>query len=253
MHAVLINKTRTKERKMNDIGISSKLDTDRIEHLFKIGIFAALMVLAGDMLLGYGVSEPGTTGLEANFSRYMSVPDLRIFWSATLGLIGIPTECLCYFGVYRLMAERSDKHAHAYRAGIFGALILGALVHVVCCAAAYFCKAVRALSPDTAMDGTMRFMGYFLLPATVIFMIFFGILIGVQISAFAKEKTPLPKWCWVFTPLFGVLSTLIMKLSGDHALTNAIATGWISVGNLWTFGGLLIMSRKHLHDTGENT
>ena len=87
---------------MNDIGISSELDAARVEHLFKIGIFAALIVLAGDMLLGFGVSEPGTTGLEANFSRYMTVPDWRIFWSATLGLIGIPLECLCYFGVYRL-------------------------------------------------------------------------------------------------------------------------------------------------------
>ena len=63
---------------MNDIGISSKLDAARIEHLFKIGIFAALMVLVGDMLLGWGVSEAGTKGLEANFSRYMTVPDVRI-------------------------------------------------------------------------------------------------------------------------------------------------------------------------------
>lgn len=236
---------------MNEIGISSKLDAARIEHLFKIGMIAALMVLVGDMLLGYGVSEQGTAGLEANFSRYMSVPDLRIFWSATLGLIGIPLECLCYFGVYRLMAERSPKHAHAYRAGIFGALILGALVHVVCCAAAYFCKTVKAFSPDAAMSETVRFIGYFLLPATGIFMIFFGILIGVQISAFAGEKTPLPKRCGVFSPLFGVLSTVIMKLSGDHALTNAIATGRISVGNLWTFGGLLIMMKKYLHNTEE--
>lgn len=242
--------TQQRRDKMNDIGISSKLDTARIEHLFKIGIFAVLMVLAGDMLLGYGVSESGTKGLEASFSRYMTVPDWRIFWSATLGLIGIPLECLCYFGVYRLMAERSPKHAHAYRAGIFGALILGALVHVVCCAAAYFCKSVKAFSHDTAMDETVRFMGYFLLPATLIFLVFFGILIGVQISAFSKEKTPLPKWCWVFTPLFGVLLTTIMKLTGDHSLTNAIATGWISVGNLWTFGGLLIISRKHLHKVG---
>lgn len=236
---------------MNDIGISSELDAARVEHLFKIGIFAALIVLAGDMLLGFGVSEPGTTGLEANFSRYMTVPDWRIFWSATLGLIGIPLECLCYFGVYRLMAQKSQKHAHAYRAGIFGAMILGALVHVVCCAAAYFCKTVKAFSPDTAMSETVRFMGCFLLPATVIFMIFFGILIGVQISAFAGNKTPLPKWCLIFTPLFGILSTVIMKLIGDYALTNAIATGWISVGNLWTFGGLLIMVKKYLHNTGD--
>ena len=236
---------------MNDIGISSKLDIERIEHLFKIGIFAALMVLAGDMLLCWGVSEPGTAGLEAFFSRCMSVSDGRIFWSAALGLMGIPLKCLCFFGVYRLMAEKSLKHAHAYRAGIFGVLMLGALVHVVSCAAVYFFKTVKALSPWAAEEKTVRFIGYFLLPATVIFLIFFGILTGVQISAFAKEKTPLPKWCWVFTPLFGALPALLMKLSGDHAFTNAAAAGWISIGDLWTFGGLLIMSKKYLHETGE--
>ena len=47
------------------------------------------------------------------------------------GLVGIPIEVLSYFGVYRLMADRSSKHAHAYRAGIFGMLIFGVLVHVM--------------------------------------------------------------------------------------------------------------------------
>ena len=31
------------------------LDWNRIRHLLKVGIFAALMVLAGDMLLGWGM------------------------------------------------------------------------------------------------------------------------------------------------------------------------------------------------------
>ena len=66
------------------------------------------------------------------------VSDARIFWSALLGLVGIPIEVLSYFGVYRLMADRSSKHAHAYRAGIFGMLIFGALVHVMCCAVPFF-------------------------------------------------------------------------------------------------------------------
>ena len=40
--------------KFNDIGISKNLDWDRIAHLFKIGIVAALMGLAGDLVLGWG-------------------------------------------------------------------------------------------------------------------------------------------------------------------------------------------------------
>ncbi|MCM1327729.1 MAG: hypothetical protein NC094_13785 [Bacteroidales bacterium] len=27
-------------------------------------------------------------------------------------------------------------------------------------------------------------------------------------------------------------------------LTNALATGWISIGNLWMFGGLLLITKE---------
>ena len=37
-----------------------------------------------------------------------------------------------------------------------------------------------------------------------------------------------------------------MRLIGDHAITNALAAAWISVGNLWTMGGLLaVCSKQH--------
>ena len=77
---------------MND---HQSLDWNRIRHLLKVGIFAALMVLAGDMLLGWGVSDPAVTELPAMLTRYLSVSDGRIYASALLGLIGIPIECLC--------------------------------------------------------------------------------------------------------------------------------------------------------------
>ena len=85
-----------------------------------IGFFDGSLVLVGDMLLGWGTAVSGTSGLEANYSRYIGVSDSRIFWSTLLGTIGIPLECMSWFGIYRLTAERSTRHAHAYRAGIFG-------------------------------------------------------------------------------------------------------------------------------------
>ena len=36
--------------------MNKELDWPRIAHLMKIGIAAALMVLAGDMLLGWGIA-----------------------------------------------------------------------------------------------------------------------------------------------------------------------------------------------------
>ena len=230
--------------KYNNIGIDTNLDWKRIRKLMLIGLFAGVMVLIGDMLLGWGVGASGTSGLEANYSRYLGVSDGRIFWSALLGTIGIPLECMSWFGIYRLMSERSPRHAHAYRAGIFGCMLFGVCVHVSCCAAVYHYNKISQFLPDTALDEMKQFALLFLLPSSVLFMIFFGIAIGVQISAFVKGKTLYPKWCWIFTLLFGVAVIIICKITGDHFLTNALATGWISLGNIWMLGGLLVMMPK---------
>ncbi|MCM1186872.1 MAG: hypothetical protein NC251_03655 [Lachnoclostridium sp.] len=80
----------------NNIGISNELDMPRIQHLMKIGLVAAVMVLTGDMLLGYGAADSAESGIPVTFARYLAVSEVRIFWSAVLGLIGIPLECLCY-------------------------------------------------------------------------------------------------------------------------------------------------------------
>ena len=50
--------------KFNDIGIDDKLDWNRIEKLMRIGIFAACMVLEGDVLIGYGMHDSSKTGME---------------------------------------------------------------------------------------------------------------------------------------------------------------------------------------------
>ena len=99
---------------------NTSLDWPRIRHLLRLGVIASLTVLAGDMLLGWGVSDPSVTELPAFLTRYLSVSDGRIFFSALLGLVGIPVECLCWFAVYRMIRPYSEKEAHAFRAGIVG-------------------------------------------------------------------------------------------------------------------------------------
>ena len=220
-------------------------DWGRIRHLLKLGIFAALMVLAGDMLLGYGVPDPTVKEIPAMYSRYLSVPDGRIVASALLGLVGIPLECLCWFAVYRMIAPYSAKEAHAYRAGIIGCLAFGGCgVHVPCCILVYLMKRFYAQDASTVAGEILRFAGWFLLPAMVLFLIFFLITIVTQARAFLAGHTPLPRSCWTFSLLFGVVWAIVMKLFGnDHALANALATGWISAGNLWMLGGLLWATR----------
>ena len=68
----------------NAIGIDEKLNWDRISHLMKIGLIAGIMVLIGDMLLGWGVSDPALSGIARKLSAYDTLPDSRIFWPAFL-------------------------------------------------------------------------------------------------------------------------------------------------------------------------
>ncbi len=221
------------------------LDRLRIRHLLKVGIAAALAVLAGDMLLGWGVSDPSVAGIPAPLTRYLSVPDGRIFASALLGLVGIPVEVLCWFAVYRMIRPYSGKEAHAYRAGIIGCLAFGGCgVHVPCCMAVYLLKRFYADDPAAAPREILCWAGWFVLPATVVFLAFFLLAAVVQIRAFRSGHTPFPRRCWIFSVLAGAVWAVLMRLIGDYPLTNALATGWISVGNLWMMGGLLIRAGK---------
>ena len=225
--------------------MNETLDWPRIRHLLKLGILASLIVLTGDMLLGWGLSDPSVTEFPALFTRYLTVSDGRIFASALLGLIGIPIECLCWFAVYRMIKPYSERDAHAYRAGIIGCLIFGGCgVHVPCCMAVWLLKHFYSDDPATAMQETLQFVVWFLLPATVIFLVFFLLADGVKIRAFAKGHTPLPRRCCVFSVLLGLVFAIVMRLIGNYGLTNALATGWISIGNLWMMSGLLVASSK---------
>lgn len=223
----------------NDIGISHRLDWPRIAHLFRVGLFGTLLTLIGDMILGWGVEDETLSGIYRMFSAYTDISDTGIFVAAILGLFGITIEGLCYFGIYRLMAEQAPKYAHRYRAGIFGYLVFGGCgFHVPVCATVFLMKhgLVETL--------VLKYMAYFVLPAFALFWVFFAVLEITQIQAFAKGLTPYPKWCWVFSLPVGMAAAMLMNVFGNQSWVNAISCAWISVGNLWMFGGLLTMIRR---------
>ena len=223
----------------NDIGISPKLDWPRIQHLFRLGFFSAVLTLIGDLLLGWGVEDTTLTGLERMLSAYTGASDGSIFASAILGLIGLTLEGLCYFGIYRLMAERAPKSAHRYRAGILGYVIFGGCgFHVPVCALTYLVK------HGLAMELAEQYIHWFLLPGTALFWVFFVVLEVTQIKAFASGETPYPKHCWVFSLPVGMLAAMALHVFGNQPWVNALACAWISVGNLWMFGGMLATMKK---------
>lgn len=221
------------------------IDWPRVRHLMKLGMVGALLTLAGDMLLGWGVHDASVSGMAGFLSAYLNLPDGRIFWSAFLGFIGIPLEALCYFSVYRMIKPYSEGHAHLYRAGILGELAFaGCGVHVPCLACVFFYKYMAAASPETALDASVRFGLYFLLPGMIVFFVFWIVQHIAHIAAFAKGLTPCPRRCWVFCPAVGMAAVMLLKLLPETALRNALTAAWISFGNLWMFGGLLAATRK---------
>ena len=205
---------------------------------------AAVAVLIGDMLLGWSViDETSDIGF---FSKFIGISDVRIFWSALLGMIGIPLEGLSYFGIYRLIACKSLKRAHAYRSGIMGILIFGGFVHVMCCAAVYYLNRIYVIKPEVLETEVMQFAKFFLFPACIVFLVFYMILNWTQILAFIKGETPCSGWCAIFNPAMGAIVIVLAKIIGNYPLINALSTGWISIGGIWTFGGLLMFGLKNL-------
>ena len=223
----------------NDIGISNSLDVPRINKLLTIGLFASLLHFAGDMILGWGTEDETLTGIFRMLSAYISTPDGGIFASALLGLFGMVLEGLAFFGIYRMTAPYSQKYAHSLRTGILGYLMFGVCgFHVPTCALVYLTK--HGISEEIIM----RFAAYFVLPGFVLFWIFFLILNVAQIKAFAKGMTPCPKWGWVFSLPVGMLIAMLPSVLGNLPLVNALSCAWIAFGNVWMFGGLLVLMKK---------
>ena len=58
------------QNEFNPIGIDSQLDWPRIRKLLSIGLFAAILTLIGDMMIGWGIQDETKKGLVRMFSAY---------------------------------------------------------------------------------------------------------------------------------------------------------------------------------------
>ena len=76
----------------NDIGIARQLDMPRVKKLLAIGLFASVLHMIGDMILGWGVEDETLTGVLRMVSAYTGTPDGGILAAALLGLFGMVLE-----------------------------------------------------------------------------------------------------------------------------------------------------------------
>ncbi len=178
----------------NRIGIDDTLDWARIQKLLKIGVFASILAMISDLMLGWGVQDETLPGFFRMFSSYTGTSDKQLFAVALLGLFGMTLEGLSFFGIYRLIAPKSPRYAHHYRSGIIGYLLFGPCgFHVTVCGIVFLYKHLPAAGVAQPEELLSTYMHYFFLPAFILFWIFFFVLEGAHIIAFAKGKTPLPK------------------------------------------------------------
>lgn len=227
---------------MNTIGIDDNLNRARIKKLLTIGLVASLITAAGDFLLGFGTETPGKSFVSNLLANALHLSDSQIIWGGLLGMFGIFLEGLSFFAIYRLMADRSPHYAHLYRTGIFGYIWLAPIgTHMNMSVFTFAYKYLLKSNSSLADQVGNQLLYAFGMPVWLLLIIFWMLMIIVQFKAFAKGMTPYPRYAKWFNLIIGMIPALIISVMiGPHtALGAAIGTMGISLGNAFTFGGLL--------------
>lgn len=221
------------------------INWDKIALFLKIGIIGAVVILTGDLLMGFGVRDTSLAGLEGQLSQYLTVSDRRMFWASVCGFTGVPMAVVGHYGIYRLLKPYSQKYARLYAIGIFGFLAFGgAGVHVSSVEAAFFYQHVTAVGLDTALESTVKFASYFLLPLYAVLFTGWVIMVYAHIRAIFGGFSPYPRWCWILSMPVGTLLFSLVGLFGNYAIVNALMVGTFSLGNIWSLAGHLWMLRR---------
>ena len=228
---------------MNTIGIDHNLDRARIRKLLAIGLFASILTGIGDFLLGYGESTTGGSIAASLMSSAPNLSDSQMIIGGLLGLFGIFLEGLSFFGIYRLMADAAPKYAHLYRAGIFGYIWLapiGCHMNIGILNLAY--KYLLEADAGQALKAADKLIYSFSLPVYLLLVIFWLPMMIIQFKAFSEGKTPYSKKARWFCVVIGMIPALLLSLmlGPNSALGGAIGTMFLSFGNAFMFGGLLL-------------
>jgi len=227
---------------MNTIGINNNLDRPRIRKLLLIGLIASVMTGVGDFLLGFGEEMEVSGFAESVMANALNLSDTQLIWGGLLGALGLFLEGLAFFAIYRLMADAAPKFAHIYRAGIFGYIWLAPIgCHMNVGLLNYAYKNLLQLDPGVASKAANMMIFGFCVPLWVLLIAFWLPAIIVQFKAFAKGLTPYPQKAKWFTLLVGAVPVLILSMiiGPKTALSGGVGTTFLSVGNAFTFGGLL--------------
>ena len=229
---------------MNNIGIDRNLNRERIRKLLIIGVIGSVLTGIGDFLVGYGDQvSADTNGLaEMMMANALNLSDAQLIWGGLLGVIGLFLEGLACFAIYRLMADSSQKYAHIYRASIFGYIWLAPVgCHMNVGLMNYAYKRMLLLDTAVASEAADGMIRAFCVPLWILLIAFWLPGMITQFRAFARGYTPYPASAKWFSVLVGMWPALVFAaIAGPgSALGGGIGTMFLSLGNLFMFGGLL--------------
>jgi len=226
------------------------MSREKAESWLKIGLFGALLTLFGDCLIGAAKFPDGANMIEGYFAIALDMPAWRPILGGLIGFVGICLEFPALMTICPLIREHMPRGGSFYKFSMYVYLALGGgAVHLPCGVLLWIYEAVaEASGAEVGCDIATRYLLYFLLPAAVVFGVFFIGASVVQFIAFAKGRTPFPKWYCVFNLLIGKAVFNAVRRLGNTALCNGIGTSNMSLGAIIMFTALLLSWKKYVGD-----
>ena len=226
------------------------MNRERAERRLKIGLFGALLTLIGDLLIGAAKFPDGANMIEGYFAIALDMPAWRPILGGLVGFLGICLEFPALMTIYPLIREHMPRGGSFYKFSMYVYLALGGgAVHLPCGAFMWIYKAVaEAAGREIGHEIALRYLLYFMLPAAAVFGVFFIGASVVQFIAFAKGRTPFPKWYCVFNLLLGKAVFNSVRRLGNTVLINGIGTSNMSLGAIIMFTALLLGWKKYVRE-----
>ena len=226
------------------------MNREKAERNLKIGLFGAMLTLIGDCLIGAAKFPDGTSLIEGYFAIALAMPAWRPILGGLIGFVGICLEFPALMTICPMIREKMPRGGSFYKLAMYVYLAVGGgAVHLPCGVFMWIYKVVaEAAGRETGHAIALNYLLYFLLPAAAVFGIFFIGACAVQFVAFAKGRTPFPKWYCVFNLMIGKGVFNAVRRLGNTALCNGIGTSNMSLGAIVLFTALLLGWKKYVGD-----
>lgn len=222
----------------------------KAERYLLTGLLGAVLTLAGDLLIGAEKFPDGANLLDGYFSAALGMPEWRPVLGGLIGFLGISLEYCGFLAIGALIREGSPRGGRFYRLASHVYLAVGGgAVHLSCGVFMWIYKAVAgAAGTEAGREIALRYLLWFLLPATAVFTVFFAGANLIQFVAFLRGRTPFPGWYCVFNLVIGKVVFNGARLFGNTALWNGIGTSNMSLGAIVMFAALLAGWKKYVKD-----